>query len=88
MAIVDTTMVLLVDVFWPYVMSSDGWTLWEPVCDGQCVRPPVETQETEPVAQPPPTIACEDEPRDEALRMNRRPHMTASSVSLQHLVRL
>ena len=35
MAIVDTTMVRLVDVFLPYVMSMDGWTLWEPVCDGR-----------------------------------------------------
>jgi hypothetical protein len=34
-----------------------------------------ETPEPEPVAQPPPTIECEDEPRDEAPRMNRRPQM-------------
>jgi hypothetical protein len=37
MAIVDTTMVRLVDVFLPYVMSIDSWTLWEPVCDGRFV---------------------------------------------------
>jgi hypothetical protein len=46
MAIVDTTMVRRVEVFLPCVMSIDGWTLWEPVCDDQCVRPPVETLET------------------------------------------
>jgi hypothetical protein len=46
MAIVDTTMVQLVEVFLPYVMSMDGWTLWEPVCDGQFVQLPAETQET------------------------------------------
>jgi hypothetical protein len=46
MAIVDTTMVRLVDVFLPYVMSMDGWTLWEPVCNGQCVLPPAEPKET------------------------------------------
>jgi hypothetical protein len=45
MAIVDTTMVRLVDVFWPDVMSLDGWTLREPVCDGQCVLGPAEIEE-------------------------------------------
>ena len=37
MAIVDTTMVRLVDVCLPYVMSIDGWTLWGPVYDGPFV---------------------------------------------------
>jgi hypothetical protein len=46
MAIVDTTMVRRVDVFLPDVMRMDGWTLWEPVCDGQCVQPPAEPKET------------------------------------------
>jgi len=50
MAIVDTPMVRLVEVLLPYVMSIDGWTLWEPVRDGQCVRPPAETQETSAAA--------------------------------------
>jgi hypothetical protein len=46
MAIVDITMVRRVEVLLPDVMSIDGWTLWEPGCDGQCVLGPTEIQET------------------------------------------
>jgi hypothetical protein len=71
MAILDTTMVRRVEVFLPDVTSIDGWTLWEPVCDGQWVRPPAETQETSSVPQQPLTIACDDVPLDDARRISR-----------------
>ena len=45
------------------------------VRDNQCVLPPVETKETSPVAQRPPTIEFEDVLLDEARRMSRSPRM-------------
>jgi hypothetical protein len=69
MAIVDTTMVQLEQVFLPYVIMPDGRTLYERVRDARFVLPPVETKETSPMAQQSPAIEFEDIPWDEASRM-------------------
>jgi hypothetical protein len=44
MAIVDTNMVQLEQVFLPYVITPDGRTLYERVRDTQFVLPPAEPQ--------------------------------------------
>jgi hypothetical protein len=46
MAIVDTKMVQLEQVFLPYVIMPDGRTLYERVRDARFVLPPAETKET------------------------------------------
>jgi hypothetical protein len=45
MAIVDTKMVQLEQVFLPYVITPDGRTLYERMRDTQFVLPPPETRE-------------------------------------------
>ena len=46
MAIVDTKMVTLEQVFLPYVIMPDGRTLYERVRDARFVLPPAEMKET------------------------------------------
>jgi hypothetical protein len=46
MAIVDTKMVQLEQVFLPYAIMPDGRTLYERVRDARFALPPAETQET------------------------------------------
>jgi hypothetical protein len=46
MAIVDTKMVQLEQVFLPYAIMPDGRTLYERVRDARFVLPPAETKET------------------------------------------
>jgi hypothetical protein len=45
MAIVETKMVQLEQVFLPYVITPDGRSLYEHVRDAQFVLPPAETKE-------------------------------------------
>jgi hypothetical protein len=46
MAIIETKMVTLEQVFLPYVITPDGRTLYERVRDARFVLPPAETKET------------------------------------------